>query len=115
MANKDIGFISKQDFMRLLPDRVPVRKSAKEGAKFPLYCHAPLLGPVSINTRGGQEIILENAQLFSPDNPGLEPEKIPEPELIPGDPGDPGEPGEPKSHENSGFIRLIDTLGTFDE
>ena len=114
MANKDIGFIRKEDFLKLLPDRVPVRKSIKESARFPLYCHAPLTGPIPINTRGGQEVILENAQLFSPDNPELIPES--EPGLEPGIPVESG-PGqvEPESGERSGLGKFLDELGTFDD
>ena len=69
MANSDIGYISKENFLKLLPDRVPVRKSVKETAKFPLYCHAPCTGPIPLNTRDGQNVILENAVLYGPENP----------------------------------------------
>ena len=115
MANCDIGSISKEDFMKLLPDRVPVRKSLKENAKFPLYCHTPLLGPISINTRGGQEVILNHAVLYTPGDPEPIPEPIPErlPEPIKGD----SEPelGMETGQEDGTWGKLIDTLGTFDE
>ena len=72
MANSDIGFITKENFIKLLPDRVPVRKSAKPGARFPIYCHCPKLGPVPVNTRVGQSLILENAVMYGPDGPEVE-------------------------------------------
>jgi len=69
MANSDIGFITKENFIKLLPDHVPVRKSAKPGARFPIYCHCPKLGPVPVNTRVGQSLILENAVMYGPGGP----------------------------------------------
>ncbi len=83
MANSDIGFITKENFLKLLPDRVPVRKSVKEKSKFPLYCHAPCTGPIPLNTRDGQNVILENAVLYGPENPEEKPELIPVPVPVP--------------------------------
>jgi len=113
MANCDIGYLAKEDFMKLLPDRVPVRKSAKATAKFPLYCHTPLLGPVSVNTRGGQEVILENAVLFSPDSPAPKPEI--EPEVLPEDPETEITPAEPEAEGTLGFVGFIKELGAIDD
>ena len=114
MANSDIGYISKEDFMKLLPDKVPVRKSGKESARFPLYCHAPRLGPVPINTRAGQEIILECAVLYTPENPEPVPENLPEVvdpvpvEVVP-------EVVETDSESGSGFKSFLTELGRIDD
>ena len=109
MANSDIGFITRENFLKLLPERVPVRKSSKETAKFPLYCHCPILGPVSVNTRAGQDVILENAVMFGPEGQPQIPEVVPEkPGIV--DPVVKPEPAE--SFGLSGFIK---SLGDFDE
>jgi hypothetical protein len=106
MANSDIGFITKENFLKLLPDRVPVRKSAKPGARFPIYCHCPKLGPVPVNTRVGQGLILENAVMYGPDGPEVktvEPvQPVVEPEQVRVDPVE-----EP---ESSGFLSSFLTL-----
>ena len=116
MANSDIGFITRDNFLKLLPERVPVRKSSKEASKFPLYCHCPMLGPVSVNTRAGQDVILENAVLFGADGPEQVQEdagvvttvKQPEPEVVKPCETETVKPLEPeKSLGFSGFIRAL--------
>lgn len=102
MANVDIGYISKKNFLKLLPDRVPVRKSVKDSAKFPLYCHAPCTGPIPLNTRLGQEVILENAVMYGPESPEEKPELIPVPVVT-----DPEPEPEP---EKPGFLDNLFTL-----
>ena len=109
MANSDIGYLTKEDFMRLLPDRVPVRKSQKATPKYPLYCHAPKMGPIPLNTREAQEIILENAVMFGAEGPPSVPEVIPE------KPEDVETVIQPKAKESLGFSGFVKSLGEFDE
>ena len=121
MANSDIGFITRENFLKMLPERVPVRKSSKESSKFPLYCHCPMLGPVSVNTRAGQDVILENAVLFGANGPEPVQEdagvvatvKQPDPEVFKPCETETVKPLEPE--KSLGFSGFIKSLGQIDE
>jgi len=74
MANESIGKLRTCPFG--LADRMEVRKKRK--GSHPLYLWSAQTGPVFLNTRYGQDWILDRAVMY--DQAGNDPEPEPEPE-----------------------------------
>lgn len=85
-----VAVIDTAKLAELLGSQVEIRKSAREGAKYPLYL-STCCGPLHLNTRAGQDFLLENGKFKgagdpepAPENP--EPAPEPRPEPSPGNP-----------------------------
>lgn len=62
MANQNIGSISRVALLKALPEEIDIRKSGREGCKFPLYLSTPW-GPWHMNTKAAQDLLLEHGQI----------------------------------------------------
>jgi len=86
MAGKTVGHFETKFLVEVLGRDVEIRKSGREDAKFPLYLSTKV-GPVPINTRKGQDILLELGTFQgAPEvTPEIKPEVIPDiqPEVAP--------------------------------
>tara|TARA_B100000446_G_scaffold185938_3_gene211045 strand:+ start:3319 stop:3642 length:324 start_codon:yes stop_codon:yes gene_type:complete len=96
-----VGMFPPELLGALFGGSVEIRKSTVEGKKYPLYL-ASELGPIPINTRKGQDRLLELGKF----NGAPEPEPAPEPiaveppELAP-------EPEPEKPQKKTGLSRLL--------
>ena len=115
MAGKKVALLSRDELIKVLPEWIEVRKSARDNARYPLYLSAQF-GPWHLNTPAGQELLLESAVFDgAPVVTIPEPDPEPAPEL-PGqnpEPDPPLKPGE--SEETQGFARsFINWMGDLD-
>lgn len=82
--NKVVGYITREMLAASLPDRIEIRKSSRDGARYPLYLSGPF-GPWHMNTRPAQEVLLCSGVIHGANGcPDPEPERVkPEPEAVP--------------------------------
>jgi hypothetical protein len=91
----DVAVIKTRDLVHLWGEEIVVRKSAREGARFPLYL-APCGAPVPMNFYAGQDFILNFGTFKGAANdPGNSP-KSPEPDLPEPEPVNPSPTPEPE-------------------
>ncbi len=113
-AGEQVARLPTAALVAALGEFVEIRKSQKDGKKYPLYMVTPW-GPWPINTANGQNFLLENG-LFNGAQSTPAPEPLPEP--APEPPGEVVEiiPGEEldASEDSSGLGRLFSGLGDFD-
>lgn len=83
MSGKRVAVLSAALLPQIFGESLEVRKSQREGARYPLYLSTKV-GPVHLNTPTGQDFLLENAVFDGPNGPEPIPAPIPEkPEQIP--------------------------------
>lgn len=63
-----VGAIAAIDLAGLLGSDVEIRRSEREGAKYPLYL-STCIGPLHMNTKKAQDYLLENATMDGPNGP----------------------------------------------
>ena len=87
MANTNPGgvvaILKTCDLMALWGDEVLIKRSSRDGCKYPLYL-STRTGPVHINTRAGQDVLLESGQFYGAAGPPpVEPAPAPAVEVVP--------------------------------
>ncbi len=117
MANTNIGgqvaSIKVSKLVALWGDDVAVKRSKREGAKYPLYLSTST-GPVHLNTVNGQDFLLEYGVFHGANDPAPETIPAPIPETVAPTPETIPAPIPKKTHgENSflGFLRSDGDLG----
>lgn len=78
-----VGMLPTSALVQVLGENLEIRKSGRDGAKFPLYLSCKI-GPIPINTRDGQDILLELGSFKGA--PGSDPEPAPEKTPEPSEP-----------------------------
>lgn len=63
-----VGAIAAIDLAGLLGSDVEIRRSEREGAKYPLYL-STCIGPLHMNTKKAQDYLLEKATMDGPNGP----------------------------------------------
>lgn len=63
MANPDIGYITREALVALLPEKIPLRKNPADGKKYPLYIASPF-GAWFFNNFKGQDALLDHGHVF---------------------------------------------------
>lgn len=64
MANDAVGKIKTAHLAEFLGPELTVKRSGRDGAKYPLYL-STCLGPVHLNTRAAQDLALEHGEFFA--------------------------------------------------
>lgn len=103
---QDVAVIKTADLVALWGDEVVIRKSAREGARFPLYL-STIHGPVPVNSYAGQDALLEHGKFKGAETP--EPEK---PEPVNPEKPEPPAPEKPEPNpepKQSAFSKLLNT------
>lgn len=80
-AGNKVAELPASALVQVLGPTLEVRRSGKDGKKYPLYLVTPW-GPWPINTAAGQDFLLENANFSGAETPAS-PEQIPEPAPVP--------------------------------
>lgn len=68
MSGKRVAALEAALLPLLIGDIIEVRRSVREGAKYPLYLSTKV-GPLHLNTRAGQDFLLEHARFDGPNGP----------------------------------------------
>lgn len=80
--NGNVAVIKTADLAALWGDEIVIKKSTKEGKRYPLYLSLPT-GPVFLNTAKGQDFLLEHGVFSSPASPAPAPEDSPSESPVP--------------------------------
>ena len=68
MSGKRVAALEAALLPLLIGEVIEVRRSVREGAKYPLYLSTKV-GPLHLNTRAGQDFLLEHARFDGPNGP----------------------------------------------